>query len=71
VALARAEYATKAVAQRVLDAAFVFLECLLYPLMFEQLTAGGQEIVRKEKNCLGGSAEFWAFILGQSFRPGA
>lgn len=69
MALACAEYATKAVAQRVLDAVFVFLECLFYPLMFKQLTAGSQEIVRKEEDRLGGSAEFRAFILGESFRP--
>jgi hypothetical protein len=56
-------------AERVLDAVFVFLECLLYPLMFKQLTAGGQEIVRKEEDRLGGSAELGAVVLGESFRP--
>jgi hypothetical protein len=57
------------VAERVFHAGFVFLERLLYPLMFEQLAPGSQEIVHEEEDRLGGSAEFRAFVLGEPFRP--
>ena len=69
VAPACPEYPTKAMAERVLDAVLVFLECLLYPLVFKELTARSQEIVREEEDRPGGSPEFCALVLGESFRP--
>jgi len=57
------------VAERLFDGGFLLFKGLLDPLMLEQLTAGSQEVIREQENCLGSRADFGASIVGESSGP--
>jgi len=57
------------VAERLFDGGFLLFKGLLDPLMLEQLTAGSQEVIREQENCLGSRADFGASVVGEPFGP--
>ena len=70
VGLARGlDATTQPVEERSLNSRLLIFECLLDPSILKHLTPRGQEVVRQQQNCLGRSADFWAFVLGKACRP--